>query len=93
METVSTTFVAWGTLVSCLQTDVHDHLVLACEWQSANNLHFKVMGICLRMLVCMWMCTMYLEWSSALWRWLQEDGYHKAPVGQLVVDQKVSVDY
>ena len=93
METVSTTFVAWGTLVSCLQTDVHDHLVLACELLSANNLYFKVVRICLRMLVCMCMCTRYLEWSSTRWRWLQEDGDHKAPVGQLVVDQNASVDY
>ena len=56
-ETVSTTYVAWEMLVSCLQMDVHDHLVLACEWQSAITLHFKVVSICLRMRVCMCMCT------------------------------------
>ena len=93
METVRTTFVAWGTLVSCLQTDVHDHLVLACELLSANNLYFKVVRICLRMLVYMCMCTRYLELSSARRRWLQGDSYHKAPAGQLVKDQKISGDY
>ena len=91
METVRTTFVAWGKLVHCLQTDVRDHSVLACELLSAKP-SFKVVRIRSRMLVCMCMCTRYLEWSSARWRWLQGDGYHKAPVGQLVVDQNASDD-
>ena len=70
METVRTTFVAWGKLVSFLQTDVQDHLVLACELLSAKP-SFKVMRIRSRMLVCMCMCTRYLELSSAHRRWQQ----------------------
>ena len=83
METVRTTFVAWGKLVSCLQTDVQDHFVLARELLSAKP-SFEVVRIRSCACACAqgtWNCPLHTGDGS-------REKLSQAPVGKLFNDQK-----